>query len=1039
MQTLLFRRTLRQLKANGFRYLALFLLIVFAMGIVIGVVGSAESVIRTVNRKAEANGLEDGQFALFVPLTEAQQADIENMGISLEASFSLDFSMEDGSTLRVMKNRESINRVEIDSGRPAESEHEIVLERLYAAAHGLSVGDLVSVAGLEFTVCGIGSTADYDLCLQNMADMAADGSVFGTAFVTESAYETALKDSGQALHTEDYRYSYRLGGGASHVQLKDYLTALSVTPGEVQDIFFQEMAARETGDRDKLSDGIAELVDGSRAMDEALTELDNGASELQAGIQAVYDGLSQLHSNSGTLNNASGQILEALGQLEAGSAALDFSLADIRALRDASASLSAAADELAQGLDALSAGVSYEGFLLLLQNALISSGIDPAALSPDAQAVLAVVQPYLNELSAGLVSASGGAAGLRQGLEQFDAAVAVLPDAMEALHAGIQQLSAALSLLRAEYANMDEGISAYTGGLDKIYEGFAQIERGADALSAATSSLSESSGQFLSGMSSLQEETQRMLEEYFPLETENLIDFVPAGDNPRIKAANGDVEINIKVGIMAGVLVMILIAYVISIFTVHSIDQESSIIGALYALGLKPKQLMLHYTMLPAALCLAGGIAGTLLGYSRPMLAQMAGESINYFSIPAVEPYHDPFLLLYGLLLPPLAAFLISWVIIRRRLNRPALSLLRKEASAGRISKSSLSHLRFPRAFQLRQLLRERRSCLAVLAGIFLSLMILILGLNCYVLCVKIQRQNIADTQYEYMYLLKYPESSVPEGGYAAYVEGLKKENLGYNMEVSVIGLEEGNPFFPAIASSRKNEVSISSSVAAKFGLKAGDELLLRDDLSETVYAFTVTEIIPYSPGLCVFMDIDGMRSLFQREENYYNALYSDHALELDAGRLYAVATKADVEKSASIFIEIMIPLVVTMVGASILIFLIVLYQMTKVMVDRASVSISLMKIFGYREREIRRLYLDASFWVVAVGTLFLLPLAKLLMDAVYPAFVANVACGTDFSWPPLLYAATYLGTLLCYLFIRTLLMGRLKKLTAAEILKNRE
>jgi len=206
MQALLFRRTLRQLKANLFRYLALFLLIVIAIGIVIGVVGSAESVIRTVDQKAEANGLEDGQFALFVPLTEAQQTTIESMGILLEDCFSMDFSLEDGSTLRLMKNRETIDRIEIDSGRPAEADNEIVLERLYAAAHTLSIGDAVTVAGQEFTVCGIGTTADYDLCLRNMSDMSADGSVFGTAFVTGAAYET-LRGSNQALHTEDYRYS----------------------------------------------------------------------------------------------------------------------------------------------------------------------------------------------------------------------------------------------------------------------------------------------------------------------------------------------------------------------------------------------------------------------------------------------------------------------------------------------------------------------------------------------------------------------------------------------------------------------------------------------------------------------------------------------------------------------------------------------------------------------------------------------------------------------------------------------------------------
>lgn len=877
MQALLFRRTLRQLKANLFRYLALFFLIVIAIGIVIGVVGSAESVIRTVNQKAGANGLEDGQFTLFVPLTETQETAIETMGVLLEECFSLDFSMEDGSTLRLMKNREAINRIEIDSGHPAEAGNEIVLERLYAAAHTLSVGDAVTVAGQEFTVCGIGTTADYDLCLQNMSDMSADGSVFGTAFVTESAYET-LRSSDQALHVEDCRYAYRLGAGTTDADLKDYLKTLSITTEEVQDVFFQEMVKQETHDRDELTDSIAKLVDGSTAIDDAMTDLDDGAGKLQNGIEAVYGALTQLYGNSAG-NSPFGEILETLGQLDAG----------------------------------------------------------------------------------------------------------------------------------------------------------------AKDLSSGTASLSESSGAFLDGMTALQEETGRILDEYFPLEIDNLTEFVPAGDNPRIKASGGDVEINVRVGIMAGILVMVLIAYVISVFTVHSIDQESAMIGALYALGLRRKELMLHYTMLPTVLSLSGGVAGTLLGYSRPMLTQMSGESFTYFSIPAVEAYHNPALLLYGILLPPLAAFLVSFLMIRKRLNHTALSLLKREPAAKKVSKSRLPALSFPSAFQVRHLLREKRSCFAMLAGIFLSLMILILGLNCYVLCHKIETQNVADTKYEYMYQFKYPEVSVPEGGCPAYVEGLKREYLGYTMEVSIIGLEGGNPFFPAIASQRKNEISISSSVAAKFSLKPGDELLLRDDLEETVYAFTVTEVVPYSPGLCVFMDIDSMRSLFGQEEDYYNVLYSNHALDIDAGRLYAVSTKADVEKSASIFLKTMTPLVVTMTGASVLIFLIVLYQMTKVMVDRSYLSISLMKVFGYQNREIRKLYLNGSFWVVAVGTLLSLPLAKLLMDAIYPSFVANVACGTDFTWPFHLYAATYLGTILCYLLIRAALMRKVKKLTPAEVLKGRE
>jgi len=124
------------------------------------------------------------------------------------------------------------------------------------------------------------------------------------------------------------------------------------------------------------------------------------------------------------------------------------------------------------------------------------------------------------------------------------------------------------------------------------------------------------------------------------------------------------------------------------------------------------------------------------------------------------------------------------------------------------------------------------------------------------------------------------------------------------------------------------------------------------------------------------------------------------------------------------------------MVGCAALIFLIVLYQMTKVMIDRAGTSISLMKVFGYSRRELRRLYLDGSLALVAVGALALIPLAKAAMDAVYPHMIANVATGGDLTWPPQLYIAAYAGCLLGYLLIRAALLRRLNRVSPAEALK---
>lgn len=466
---------------------------------------------------------------------------------------------DDGSTLRVMENRKKIDLLDLYDGSEAAAPDEAAVERIYADAHGIETGNTVTIAGKEFTVSGIVTTADYEYCLRNMSDMSADGKKFGTAFVTPEAYEELLK-GGMAEHSEEYRYSYILRDGLTDAELKEMLSSIKISAD-------------------------------------------------QAG---------------------------------------------------------------------------------------------------------------------------------------------------------------------------------------------------------------------------------------------NLTDLTTADANPRIKAVNDDVAINQSVGLLAGVIVLVLITYVISVFIVHSIDSESSVIGALYALGVKRGQLILHYTMLPTFLCLAGR----------------------------------------G---------------VRRRAGRRAC---RQDQG-------------YIRTFQVRQLTREKRSSFAVLGGMFVPMLILMLGLTCYALCRNIRTDTAADIRYEAMYLFKYPSETVPEGGYEAYVETLNKEVMGYDMEATVIGLIEENPFFPEISSRQKNQISISDSVAEKYGLSVGDDLVLNDRLDEMSYGFEVKEVVPYSAGLCVFMDIDSMRELWGQKEDYYNAVYADHELDVDPERLYSVSMREDAVTGAGVFMDVMKEMMFTLIAVA--------------------------------------------------------------------------------------------------------------------------
>lgn len=112
-----------------------------------------------------------------------------------------------------------------------------------------------------------------------------------------------------------------------------------------------------------------------------------------------------------------------------------------------------------------------------------------------------------------------------------------------------------------------------------------------------------------------------------------------------------------------------------------------------------------------------------------------------------------------------------------------------------------------------------------------------------------------------------------------------------------------------------------------------------------------------------------------------YNQVFSDKELDIPTGRLYGVTTKKNIEKSADVFIQQMMPMVVMMTVVSSLIFAVVMY----------------------------------------------------------PLMVSNVSCGMNLHYPWQMYAIVYIGVLVLYFVINGLLTKKLNRVNLAEVLKNRE
>lgn len=840
MNRVLNKRILRDLKSNFLRYLALFLVIVMGMYIIVAMIASAEAIIQGTDENTEKNHLEDGQFAVFTEFTEKQEKEIADMGVTLEKMFSFDVDMEDGSVLRIFKNRESINIVNAEQGDIADKDGEIVLEKRYCEEHDISVGDAVKIGGSELTVTGIGSALDYDAPTKNISDASVQSKLFGVGFVTAEQYDK-LKKFGK---TEDLRYAYLLNGKATHDELKETIRDFDFDIEDISDEFLLEMLNEALEKKDDIQNGISDLKDGSESLRDGLEELDKNGEMI-------------------------------------------------------------------------------------------------AQLAP-------------------------------------------------------------------EYA---AGVTAAYGGSEKLAEGIGK----------------------------LQEKTDELIDEIFEIDIDNLTEFIEAEENPRIKACADDVGMNKSVGMLAGIILIALFAYVISVFVIHQIQQESSVIGALYALGAKKRDLIFHYVLLPSLISLAGGIVGTSVGFTEWAMNSITGDSYAYYSLPVFETVYPVYLLIYGIVMPPVISAIVNALVINKKLSRTALSLIKNEQKTNRVKELDLGNMGFMKRFQIRQLIREARTSITVIAGLLFSLLLAMMCADCYVMCNNFDIGSEADTKFEYMYTLKYPPKTVPEGAEACYMESLSNTFLGHTLDVNIIGVDGDNKYYNAKPEKGKNKVVAGSAAAQKYGLKKGDKLILTDSANDTDYAFTVTDTADYAVGLAVFMDIDSMRELFGQEDDYYNVLLSDNELDIETGRIYATTIKADIERSSAVFTELMMPMIIMLSVVSAIIFCAVIFLMMNVMIDRAAFGISLVKIFGFRTGEIRRLYLNGNTAVVAIGTALAIPVSKAAMDAVYPSFIANVGCGMDLTFPWYLYVGIFCAVMLVYLAVNAVLVNKLKKISPAEALKNRE
>ena len=117
----------------------------------------------------------------------------------------------------------------------------------------------------------------------------------------------------------------------------------------------------------------------------------------------------------------------------------------------------------------------------------------------------------------------------------------------------------------------------------------------------------------------------------------------------------------------------------------------------------------------------------------------------------------------------------------------------------------------------------------------------------------------------------------------------------------------------------------------------------------------------------------------------------------------------------------------------------VLLFLLTKLIIEKNKNAISMVKILGYTDFEIAKIYLMATTWVVVISEIIAIPLSVLTINYVWKQMMMGMSGYFTMSLSVIgrvkMFAFVFVG----YLIVMLLDFYRIKKVPLAEALKNME
>ena len=527
-------------------------------------------------------------------------------------------------------------------------------------------------------------------------------------------------------------------------------------------------------------------------------------------------------------------------------------------------------------------------------------------------------------------------------------------------------------------------------------------------------------------------------------------DYVPAYLNNAITFAPNDLGSDKAIG---GVLLYVLIGVMAFIFAVTistTLEQEASVIGTLRASGYTRGELLRYYMGTPLLVVLLAAVVGNILGYTV-FKNVVVGMYYNSYSLPGYVTLWTPEAFIRTTIVPIVLMLVINFFVISSKLRLTPLQFLRHDLKKTRRKKAvRLPRFKFFGRFRLRVFLQNLPNYLMLFVGITFVMLLLSMAVGMPE-TLQFYQNRLPEMMFaEDQVILSdtkdedgEPITTDAEGAERYAVTSLERQSDVYNEEISVYGVQPDSAYVTldaAFFDTDDSEVYISQAYAEKFDVKAGDTIVLSEKYEHRDYTWKVYGIFDYSAGIAVFMDNAQFNRIFDKDEDYFSGYLSDVPItDIDEQYIAAEITSEDMTKLARQLDHSMGAYMLYFQYACMIVAAILLYLLTKIIIEKNERAISMVKILGYETGEIASLYLIPTALVVFFSEFLAMYLGYTLMSVFWKAMMMSLGGWFAFVMSAEGFVREFVLVFAAYLVISILDFLRIRRIPKVLALKNME